>query len=172
MYSVSSSFDMESSQVLHNKVTGGSCGGLGIYRCEVGSLKDSNVSHNVAQFYPSSSAIASGGGMCLELSSHIVVENSNFEYNFAASTGGGIKILQSATVAIQDSSLNNNHAGKGGAIALLSSANATVGDVIMKNNSAINDGGSIDVEESLHVEVKNSKFVRSLTHHGHGSSIA
>lgn len=158
--------------MLLNEVRGGSCGGLAIYRCEKGSVLNTNISNNSAFFDPATHNPASGGGMCIELSERIIVEHSNFDHNFAATVGGGIKFLKVIMVSLLSSSLKYNRATAGGSLGILTSANVTILKVTFEDSTAANDGGSIDIEESIGVVIEESEFARSSSLNGDGSSIS
>lgn len=171
IYSASTSFEMTSSRVLQNEVTGGNCGGIAILRCESGTIRDSNISFNRALSGSSSKTIADGGGMCLELSSHVVIEGSTFESNIAAREGGGLVVWLAPNITVRRSNFFSNHATNGGAMSIQESLFVNISDVLLVGSSATNNGGGIAVQESPNLLIENSRFMSSQTSEGFGSSI-
>lgn len=162
---------MTFTRVLQNLVTGGNCGGVAILRCESGLITDSNISYNIALAGSSTSADADGGGMCLEISSQVLIERSIFESNNASNEGGGLVLQQASNITVRHSSFISNRASNGGSIGIHDSEFVSISDIFLSNSSAANNGGGIFVQTTPSLLVSNSRFIGSQTSTGFGSSI-
>lgn len=162
---------MLSTHVLHNEVSAGNCGGVAIVRCESGSVRESNISFNSARIDSSVNMAANGGGMCVELSSNLLIENSHFLSNLAASRGGGVEFIQVVAVTLTRCFFESNRAAFGGSIYLLNSLSVNISNDVFTDSYAVSNGGAIVVEESLSIVIAQSRFTKSICEIGYGSSI-
>jgi predicted outer membrane repeat protein len=171
IYSASTGFEMISSRVMYNDVSGGNCGGIAVLRCESGIIKDSNISFNSARIRPSVNIEAYGGGLCLEISTGVVIENSHFGSNQAATNGGAIKFSEAIQMSVWQSTFASNRAAVGGSVIVQNSANVNISHAEFTNSFATYNGGGVMVESSVGVVITNSLFTRSQCASGYGSSI-
>ena len=150
-------------------VFSGSCGGLHVLQCEGGTILNSNISFNRAQ--SSRNNDANGGGICLQTSSDFVIEKSYIVSNVAANGGGGLAILHARKIDVSESSFLSNLANDGGSVFIQESISINISYVSFTDNVAIMNGGSISIDESPNIDIRDSLFLHSTSTLAHGSSI-
>ena len=110
-----------------------------------------------------------GGGLYIESSSGIVLENCVFEDNMASLTGGGICNLLGNITCNNCSFINNGCGDSGGAIFNLSASSINLTNCLFSNNYSDYEAGAIYFEDSI-ASIDNCTFNSNLSYYGNAIS--
>lgn len=107
----------------------------------------------------------SAGGLGVDMSNRIYLNNSYFENNLSSFLGGAVTIWNSYSIeAYENMFLNNRSVGNmGGGLCLSNTNNAKLKKNGFKGNSALNGGGGLFLNWSGYVEVEESYFESNST---------
>jgi len=133
-------------------------GGLYIFVSSEGqeqTISNSQFSRNSAVgFVNEDGGRVGGGGIALNYTSGVTLDNTRVSDNSTRSNGGGILINSSPGTTIRESTISGNIAAvegrnrRGGGIAILLSNNTNIEDSVVSNNSSDDLGGGISVNGS------------------------
>ena len=124
---------LESSIVSSN--TGGQYGGMNVFgENATVYIRDVTFVGNMAE---------AGGGICVEVNSSVVVEDTHIYSNTVNDVGGGIFMHTNSQAQITNTIIEGNNASSGGGVAVLEGASAIISDTNIISNKVEEEGGGI-----------------------------
>ena len=121
------------------------------------------ISESSIEFFKSTflNNFGSQGGIVYTINSTALIDNCTCDRNWAMTTGGVVQANENSSIIIKRSLFAWNSAGVQGGVAIISSSSVLMEDSTIKNSIATTFGAAIIADRALEIVVNNCTFINN-----------